>query len=289
MYKFDIKKFIEYFKFDFKASIKAKVFFIVTNIILAVIIFLIFFIVAKIVSNKVKYIGSKKDKSSEEIAATKLYHHFIAKFIFYIILLIGFIIAAVKLGFNLNTLLVVLGSIGIAFALCLQNVLSQFVSGIVILTFNYFNLNDYIQLNNDQGYVSEFNLLNTTLTDSNGLKIVIPNNSIISGAFTNYSTNKEVYAAIDFTVSNNDNINYKSLIEKVKRVIASSEYASDKTTANAFITDMATSGTKLRAKVKTSNPNYWKCMSDIRLRVRDLLSKENVLMLDNNYSAAKGF
>ena len=285
------------FSFNLDQITKSNIINIGVNIIFAVIIFFIFFIIAKVLLNKIKYVKPDKNekkkplknlvipKPNEEYhqGFSLLYREFIAKFIFYIIILIGLVVALTKLGFNISTFLVVLGSIGLAIAFGFQNLITQIISGILILFFRFFNLGDLVQINNDVGFIQDFNLVNTTFITNNGIKVVIPNNTITNGSFINYTVNDEIFVMFDVSISNNYKVNYELLTERLIEAVKTSKYVIDKKNIFVVVYDMTGPGTKLNIKAKIASVNYFGGTSNIRLIVRQTLEDEKIRLLDNYY------
>lgn len=280
------------------SDMKEKIVYVIVNLFFAVIIFLIFFTIAKIVLNKIKYVKNDKKPAEKrklnnlEIPTpnqednrnfSQLYRNFIANFVFYIIILIGLIFAFTKMGFNISTFLVILGSVGIAIAFGFQNLIQQIISGIIILLFKYFNLGDLVKIKADIGYVQDFNLINTTIITNKGEVIVIPNNSITVDSFMNYTKNDEIFITIDVSLSTNNRINYPELLQGLIQQVRLSSYVIDKKYVYAVVSDMSGVGTKITVKVKIASVDFFSASNDIRLIVRQTLEEENVKLLDNYY------
>jgi small-conductance mechanosensitive channel len=208
----DVWKYLSNF---FNSEYKERLVYFVVNVFFAVIIFLIFYTIAKIVLNKIQYVKNDKKPTEKrelrnlEIPSpnqgdngnfSQLYRNFIAYFVFYVLILIGLIFAFTKMGFNISTFLVILGSVGIAIAFGFQNLIQEIISGILILIFKYFNLGDLVKIKADVGYVQDFNLINTTIITNSGEVIIIPNNTITTDAFTNYTKNDEIFLIIDVSI-----------------------------------------------------------------------------------------
>jgi small-conductance mechanosensitive channel len=279
-------------------EMKEKIVSIIVNLFFAVIIFLIFFTIAKIVLNKIKYVKDNKQPVEKrklhnlEIPTpnqednrnfSQLYRNFIANFVFYVLILIGLIFAFTKMGFNISTFLVILGSVGIAIAFGFQNLIQEIISGILILIFKYFNLGDLVKIKADVGYVQDFNLINTTIITNSGEVIIIPNNTITTDAFTNYTKNDEIFLIIDVSLSTNNRINYPELFQELTLQVRKSNYVIDKKEIYVFILDMSGAGTKIGVKVKIVSASFFNARSDVRLIVRQTLEEQNIKLLDNYY------
>jgi len=291
----------DFWKYIFKyfnSENKEKLVSFAVNIFFAIIIFLIFFTIARIILNKIQYVKSdKKPTEKRELRNleipipsqgdnrnfSQLYRNFIANFVFYVIILIGLIFAFTKMGFNISTFLVILGSIGIAIAFGFQNLIQQIISGIIILLFQYFNLGDLVKIKSDIGYVQDFNLINTTIITNKGEVIVIPNNTITVDSFMNYTKNDEIYILLEASLSANNRINYPELLQLLVKKVRESTFILDKNEVYAVILDMSGVGTKIGVKVKIASADFFKASSAIRLIIRQTLEEENVKLLDNYY------
>ena len=291
----DARKYIlKYFNSENKERLVS----LVVNLFFAIIIFLIFFTIAKIALNKIQYVKNDK-QSTEKIELrnleiprpnqgdnrnfSQLYRIFIANFVFYILILIGLIFSFTKMGFNISTFLVILGSIGVAIAIGFQNLIQQIISGIIILLFQYFNLGDLVKVKTEIGYVQGFNLINTTIITSRGEVIVIPNNTITVDSFMNYTKNDQIYILLEASLSSNNRINYPELLQLLAQKVRQSTYALNKNEIYAVILDMSGVGTKIGVKVKIASADFFKASSAIRLIIRQTLEEENVKLLDNYY------
>ena len=275
----NIKKFIvdEEYK---KKSIE-----FLTKIITSIIIFIFFYIIALIVKNRLS-VTINHDKNIED---KKILYNLIAQLIFYVIMIFGLFIALVNLGFQISTILVVFGSVGLALALAIQSTITQIVSGILILYLDYYNINDIVEINGLVGYVNNFNLLNTTILDNANVPNIIPNNTFISGKFTNYMKNKTIDSMVFLGISANNNIDYNILISNIKNtLIKEAKYIIDKNSVAVFIKDFEQPGTTLLIKYKINSKDFYKAQYDTRLIVRNLLAKDNVLLLDHSYFQQSG-
>lgn len=251
----------------------------IVKIAILLVTFGVFYIIFKILFKKEEEKSIVKDDKQQ-----KLYNYFFKRFIFTIILIIVFIFISIKLGFNLGTILVILSTIGLAIALSFQELLKQIVAGIVIMSVQYYNINDIIKVNESIGFVKDFNLLYTTVKTSINETIMIPNNIILSGTFTNLSVNEDVFLSITIALSNNNpGINYEILLEKMKIMIGTIPFITDKTSIKANVDDMSNTGTKLFISAKVKGADYFKTRRMLNLKCREFLQREKVKLLDNCY------
>ena len=119
--------------------------------------------------------------------------HQIAWMLYYIIIFIGIIFTLTTLGFNIASIVTILGTMGLAIGLALQNSLQNIIAGIFISIYKLFNIDDYIKIvglgsaNPTIGKVIQFNLGYTTISElKTNIKTVIPNTIVYGNLLTNY-------------------------------------------------------------------------------------------------------
>lgn len=100
-----------------------------------------------------------------------------------LILSIVFVICLNRLGVDIKTLTVSIGLTGFAIGLALKDFFSNITSGIMILLYNPFELEDYIIINKIEGKVVNLNLRFVTLENENEFNL-IPNSWFLSHSVT---------------------------------------------------------------------------------------------------------
>jgi small conductance mechanosensitive channel len=204
---------------------------------------------------------------------------------FFSIIGFGIILVLVNLGVELSTLFVVLGSVGLAIALALQDTISNISSGIMILLLNYYDIGDLIEVGDKMGYVDQFDLFTTSLKNMDGILIKLPNNLITKGVLMNYHKSEDILVAVNVTISNNEKqINYDDLFNKIKDELKNKmNFITDKENIKTSISDISSTGTKLIIKVPVKSENFVQARSLSTKIVRDVIVSNNLLLLDNNY------
>jgi len=96
-----------------------------------------------------------------------------------IMLIIGFITALGTLGVNISAIVAGLGLTGFAFGFAFKDMLSNFISGILIFIYEPFKLGDSIEVEGKAGKVIDINLRYVTI-ESEDKKVLIPNSISVS-------------------------------------------------------------------------------------------------------------
>lgn len=132
----------------------------------------------------------------------------------YLILAFGFYIALLAVGFNLSSLAVLAGAIGVGVGFGLQNIINNFVSGLIILAERPIAIGDRIEIEGLAGQVTHISLRSTTVVTNDNISIIVPNADFISKPVTNWSHGDDkVRMRLKFTVA------YGTEVEKLKRVL----------------------------------------------------------------------
>jgi len=115
-----------------------------------------------------------------------------AKFVFlrlthYIVMFIGIIIAFNTVGIQLTSLVVGLSVLGVGIAFGLQNITSNFISGIILLFERNVNVGDFISVGNVMGQVKSIRIRSTTIVTLDNIMLIVPNSKFIEDTVTNWS------------------------------------------------------------------------------------------------------
>jgi len=108
----------------------------------------------------------------------------IARYIFFVI---GLFIVIHASGIDLSGLALLGGALGVGIGFGLQNITSNFVSGIVILLERPVKVGDRIEVGGTTGDVVRISARATTVVTNDGISVIIPNSELISSRVTNWS------------------------------------------------------------------------------------------------------
>ncbi|MEO1269100.1 MAG: mechanosensitive ion channel family protein [Myxococcota bacterium] len=126
---------------------------------------------------------------------------FLASIAQYIVLAATVIAAIERVGVPTTSVVALLGSAGIAVGLALQGNLSHFASGVMILFFRPFVVDDRVTVAGHTGVVQEVGLFATQLGTPNNDRIIIPNGSITGNTIINHSAVGTTRVVIDIGVA----------------------------------------------------------------------------------------
>ena len=142
------------------------------DLILAIGIFILFWVSGTILKTIVKRIMD--DKSSHANISRVL-----AGIVNNIMLIVGLITALGTLGVNISAIVAGLGLTGFAFGFAFKDMLSNFISGVLIFIYEPFKLGDTIEVEGKTGKVIDINLRYVTI-ESENQKVLVPNSISVS-------------------------------------------------------------------------------------------------------------
>ncbi len=98
---------------------------------------------------------------------------------------IGIIISLGVLGLDFGTLLATLGLTSVAIGFSLKDVLSNYISGVILLAARPFRINDQVVIDKYEGTVTQIQLRATTMNTYDGRTVYIPNQEVFQASITN--------------------------------------------------------------------------------------------------------
>ncbi len=145
---------------------------------------------------------------------------FIKSFVSVALKTIVLITAAGIAGFEVTSLVTLIGAAGLAIGLSLQGELQNFAGGVMLLFFKPFEVDDYITVGQYTGKVEEIQIFNTKLRTSESHQVILPNKLLSNEVITNYTKSDVMTIQIPISVSI-DGFNWEAVESKCELIIQS--------------------------------------------------------------------
>jgi small-conductance mechanosensitive channel len=108
-----------------------------------------------------------------------------------IIFIIGLLLAVTASGIGIDKLTVVVGALSVGIGLGMQNIVNNFVSGIILIFEKPFRIGDYIELADKKGKVQDIGIRSSKMLTPQGSEVIIPNGDLLSGRLVNWTLSND--------------------------------------------------------------------------------------------------
>lgn len=239
------------------------------KIIIAIIIFMIGRVIIKWIRKSIRYSFQVKETD----AGIATFVDSMVKFGLYILLII---IIAGNLGIELSSITVLFASAGVGVSLALQDFITNFAGGIMILLLRPFTVGDYIieDTNKNEGTVKEIKIFYTKLMTIENKVIVIPNGKLMNNSLTNVTERDE--RRLDLKVE----ISYESDLKKAKEILERLLLSHKDILTNedwkVFVDSLADSSVVLGIRAYVKMEKYWDTRWELLEQIKLTFDEEGI-------------
>ena len=153
--------------------------------------FLIILIVAYLLSRSIRYAIRRVSDRDSSGSQASLYT--LSRLSHYTIIIIALFIALSSIGLDFSNLALVAGALSVGIGFGLQSIVSNFVSGLIILFEHTLRVGDYIELDTGlTGTVKAINVRSTLINTNDNIDIVVPNSEFVTTRLTNWTLGERV-------------------------------------------------------------------------------------------------
>ena len=203
-------------------------------------------------------------------------HYSISKLVNYVVLVLGFFIAIAVLGFDLTRLTILVGAFGVGLGFGLQNIINNFVSGIILLFERPIKVGDVIQLGGNEGVVKHIGIRASIVRVSNGSEFIVPNGSLISDTVTNW-TYTDRLRRIDLPLTVAVPADAHQIMELLKHTAMGQAPVLKDPPPEVLLGGVAGDSMSFELRVWTSQSEDWaRIRSDLALAVRAAMVEHNI-------------
>ena len=196
----------------------------------------------------------------------------IIKFVLYALLLLSI---AGNLGFQTTAILGALSGLVLAVGLALQGSLSNFAGGVLILLFRPFEVGDYIENSaGTDGTVDKIDLLYTTLTTAQGIKVYSPNGALANSVIKNFS--KITNRRFEYVVGISYDSNIKTAQTVILEILNNDSRIVKDPAPDVFVSALADSSVNLTIRAWAAKDNYWDARNALQQDIKIALDQAGI-------------
>jgi potassium efflux system protein len=106
---------------------------------------------------------------------------------YYALIVVGLAVALAAAGFQASQFAIVFGALGVGIGFGLQNIVNNFVSGLILMFERPIQPGDVVEVSGTSGTVRDIGMRATTLTTGEGADVIVPNGTLLSEKLINWT------------------------------------------------------------------------------------------------------
>ena len=239
------------------------------NVIAAFAILITAWIIARILRRKIR----KPTFGPDNLDATL--RPVIASAVFYIIIAMAIYAFLSKLGVPATSLLAVFGAAGLAIGLALKDTLSNIAAGVMLLVLRPLQIGEFVDTSSYAGSVQEIGLFATTLKNSEGMFVYVPNSEVWRNRLENYSRHSE--RKFIETIG----VGYDSDLQKTKALLLevmhnTPDMMEQPSPPECYVTSFGESAIMMSCRCWLPSDDWMLRTSNLRIAIKEALDKAGV-------------
>ena len=207
-------------------------------------------------------------------STSQLLRKFVVNAVRRIMIIAGLLLGLVALEINVTPLVAVIGATGFVIAFALQNTLSNFASGLLIMLYKPFDIGDFVETSDVSGKVKSMTLVTTNIMTPDNKLMVVPNNDLWGKVITNVTHSSERRVDLVFSIGYSDDI---ALAERVlAEVVAAHPQVLADPEPVIKVSELADSSVNLICRPWVKTPDYWPVYWDLTRTVKERFDAEGI-------------
>ncbi len=169
-----------------------------------------------------------------------------------IVILVGFFVAINASGFPIDKLTVVLGALSVGIGLGMQNIVNNFVSGIILIFERPFQIGDFVELADKKGKVLDIGIRASRMLTPQGSELIVPNGDLLSGRLVNWTLSNN-YLKTEFLLKICNEADVSIVKKIIEEEVAKSEDAVKNTESEILFNAVGADNIELKVQVWINN------------------------------------
>ena len=204
---------------------------------------------------------------------------------YYFLVILTFVFALNSVGIDLSSLTILVGALSVGIGFGLQNIVSNFISGIILIFEKSIQVGNIIEINNQfKGRVTQINMRSSVITTFDNIDIIIPNSTLMQNNVINLTFSDDIRRLhIPFSVAYGTNSDFiiKLILDSLKETQLVYIREDESRQAKIWMTGMGASSVEYKLLVwVNANTNRFGLdssgMSDFLIFIYNTLQKNNI-------------
>jgi len=230
-----------------------------------VVLFLALFLLARLIGRLAAGVV-RKAVNAPKVKLSDLLKNFAVNTTRNVVVFLGVLFAMSAVGIPIGPFLAAFGIVGFVIGFALQDTMSHFAAGVMILIYRPFDVGDVVTAGGETGKVTAMNLTSTTLMTPDNQMKVVPNGSIWGGVITNVTAQDTRRVDFVFGIGYDDDI---PKAEKVlMEIISSHEKVMSDPEPIVRLSELADSSVNFTVRAWSETSDYWDVYFDVLREVK---------------------
>lgn len=194
----------------------------------------------------------------------------------YIILLSGLVLALTAMGLDMTKFTIVAGALTVGIGFGLQNIVNNFVSGLIVLFERPVKVGDTIQIDDVVGRVRHIGIRATIIESTSGAEVIVPNGKLISDKVTNWTLSNQL-RQIAVPITTKPDINVAQLKSLLQGIALANKQAVKTPAPEVLFIKRGVDAFEFELRVWTADLDAWlQLKSDLITDINEALSQKDL-------------
>jgi potassium-dependent mechanosensitive channel len=200
----------------------------------------------------------------------------ISTMLHYSILLLGFVVALGALGIDLTKITILAGAFSVGVGFGLQNVINNFVSGLILLFERPIKIGDVIEIEGTVGEVRRIGIRACVIRTGQGSEIIVPNGALISNQVTNWTFSDRA-RAIEVSVNVLPGADSQRVVEVLRTTATGEPGVASEPAPQVYVVNFSAGAVTFQLRAWTDRYQDWaRVRSDLAVAVNSALAEERI-------------
>jgi potassium-dependent mechanosensitive channel len=199
----------------------------------------------------------------------------ISKVIYYFLLVLVFLAALVNAGMELNKFTLITGALGVGVGFGLQNIVNNFVSGLILLLERPIRVGDTVEMNGLVGRVRRIGARSSTIHTFQDAEVIVPNSDLISKEVINW-TLSSLRRRVDIPVGVAYGTDPERMLTLLLEVPSSHPGVVQSPKTEAYFLGFGDSALNFEARFWTYREDWFQLRSEVAVSLMRALRESNI-------------
>ena len=196
----------------------------------------------------------------------------------YAVLLVGFFIAVAAMGIDMTKFTILAGAFGVGLGFGMQNIVNNFVSGLILLFERPVRVNDVIQLDGAGGVVERIGIRASVVRTWDSSEIIVPNSKLISDRVTNWTFSNRT-RGFEIEVGVEYGTNPQQVVALLHEVAAANPLVAETPAPQPLFVGFGADSLDFKLRVWTEHSESWvQLRSDLAVAINTVFERDNILI-----------